>query len=159
MPWEDKAGAKVFREVHSLENTHYHMLKRGTNPHAQSFLTSLFKFGWIEGCFFFAGQTTSTFNLFTVQLPLFLATLVFQNEHWLYSATLQVVHCMLGPVFSQCDHNSRSWGQFGGSPIRKPQRKEQPAFRQRVEHGSNVPLLMEKVCKCSFFFLSCQGLL
>lgn len=54
---------------------------------------------------------------------------------WLCLATLQVVLLQSGQgpglLVSQWDRNGRSGGQFCGSPIRKPQRKEQSVFKQR----------------------------
>lgn len=72
----------------------------------------------------------TTFSLFTVQLPVFVATLIFQNTVLIVlypsaplpssSLLMQVVHCISGaPCFHNVTITVGSRGQFGGSPIRK----------------------------------------
>lgn len=53
-------------------------------------------------------------------------------------------------MFSQCDHNRGSAGQFGGSPIRK---KKEQRKEGGMGWGGGLKLLflMEKVCKTSNF--------
>lgn len=143
----ERISSQVQRSLGKCVWNKDHVLKAGANKcKSKCMLSPNITFFFL--CY---SRRTTAFSLFTIQLPVFVAALVFHNTVLIVLGHFAGGTLHPGLVFSQCDHNRRSGGQFGGSPIRKPQRKEQSAFKQRGVGTRLKLLLMEKVCKMSNF--------
>lgn len=101
--------------------------------------------------FVFASPRTATIlSLLTISLSVFVPRSFFHHTVLIVPGHSAGGTLHPGLLVSQWDRNGRSGGQFCGSLIRKPQRKEQSAFKQS-EGGAQLKLFfffwMEKVCK------------